>query len=677
MGYKVYYAGVPIHDYVSVLNVKRTILPSRENLTKSTSISIGATYLGYKYSEKIIVLECALVAKSREEYIENLKELTYLLDVDVPQKMIIDDCPDRYCYAVLTGDTSPDKVKYTGRIELNFACYDPYDYALEWESVEVEHMSSINPATRLAIIQNSGSVDTYPYVTINFLKDAYFAQCSNSEGETVLIGTPPNGDEDDVDLSNEVVLLDECETLDGWLSTGTVIDKGTIDGDLTINDKGYAITCINYGTNENGWHGGARRKNLDREVENFSFRVNIEHISTLDKDSATNTAEGNYTVIHSPSINVRSGRGKTYKKLGSVKKGTELSVTSIKSGWGQITYNGSTGYVFMNYLEKKSASTSSTSGQYKVTADPYLRIRKGRGTKYTQVGKIPKGKIVTVTSIKDNWGKVTYSGDTGYVYMKYMKKVNTNTRADEVSDKETVEDRMSRCEVYGFDSNGNKLFKVAMNDLSSYYEYSEPEIYVGSSLVYSDGLKVPKAKRVTVKENGKSVSKKVDNGAYGEWNKFKGYFEISRQTKDDGKQYWECTVAKYNSGWNKVEKLECTGTLQNDSYPTGKLSNILIWMGAFKDHTPIDVCNVSKIVVKDLDPSSVNIEDKNIAIFKAGDELAIDFAEGDVKLNNEPFLQQLDLGSQFFGCPVGESPMIIITDDETADIQVDYQLRWL
>ena len=99
-------------------------------------------------------------------------------------------------------------------------------------------------------------------------------------------------------------------------------------------------------------------------------------------------------------------------------------------------------------------------------------------------------------------------------------------------------------------------------------------------------------------------------------------------------------------------------------------------MGAFKDKPPVDVCNITKIDIDDLNPI-IEVEDKNVPIFKAGDELTVDFSDGSVKLNDENFLDQLDLGSYFFGCESGDTPIAIMTDDGDADVQIDYQERWL
>lgn len=62
--------------------------------------------------------------------------------------------------------------------------------------------------------------------------------------------------------------------------------------------------------------------------------------------SATATVTGD--------VNVRSGPGTSYTKLGLAKKGEELTVTGMTgTGWYQISYNGKTGYVAGNYVTIK------------------------------------------------------------------------------------------------------------------------------------------------------------------------------------------------------------------------------------------------------------------------------------------------------------------------------------
>jgi uncharacterized protein YraI len=52
-------------------------------------------------------------------------------------------------------------------------------------------------------------------------------------------------------------------------------------------------------------------------------------------------------------LNVRSGPSKTYKKVGSLKKGAPVTITSTKSGWYKVTYKSLTGYVYAKYIKAK------------------------------------------------------------------------------------------------------------------------------------------------------------------------------------------------------------------------------------------------------------------------------------------------------------------------------------
>ena len=67
MAYEVNYATVDLHEYVTILNVNRTVTPERTNFAKDISGVHGKYYMGYKYNEKIIKLECLMKADSKEE----------------------------------------------------------------------------------------------------------------------------------------------------------------------------------------------------------------------------------------------------------------------------------------------------------------------------------------------------------------------------------------------------------------------------------------------------------------------------------------------------------------------------------------------------------------------------------------------------------------------------------
>lgn len=683
MAYKVNYAGVPLHDYVNIRNVKRAVLPPRENFVKDIPSQNGSFYMGYKYAPREITLECTLKGTLKEDYIDAINELAFILDVNVPSKMIIGDNPDRYVYAILDGSTDLERFQHGGHLELKFVCYDPYMYSVEEDNFSDEPMKN---NARSITIQNSGSTTAYPVLDIGFTQNAHFVQCTDSKGRTVLVGTPPDVDKSQGTFEPKV-LRDNCEVLTNWTNVGTgIIDDGVIDGDLVINGGGYGFTCSNFGSSSEGWHGGARRRNLDSLVKDFKIEVKMEHNSKGDLNgtgsgtSAPSTSTGssvNYKITADPSLRIRESRSTSSKKLGTIPKGKVVAVSSIQNNWGKVTYGGVTGYISMQYTQKQAtSSSSSTSASYKTTDN--LRVRKGRGTSYATLTTIPKGKTVTISDIKDNWGKVTYGGKTGYSSMKYLTKVTSKavTFADEVSDAVSCEDRMGKIEVYGFDNNGNKLFKMSMKDTSEWYEHSFPEIQIGSKVVLTDDNKTPAPKTTKVKDEKdetKTVTKKIDSGKYGDWNEFVGWFTIERKSNK-----WKCKIEKLDSSGKVARKIE-SETLSSSNYPTGDLANIVVWFGKYKDNIAVDTMNVNEIYVTNVGTPPKPKENK--PLFQNGDSLIIDFSDQTTRLLRKgqtiSMMQHLDIGSEFFACPTGESEIGVKSDDKNIDVDASIRKRWL
>lgn len=118
-------------------------------------------------------------------------------------------------------------------------------------------------------------------------------------------------------------------------------------------------------------------------------------------------------------LNYRTGPGTKYTRKGIYKKGTAIYISKVTNGWGMLA-NGY--YVSMKYVKKTTtaASSSSQSSSYMVKTTDNLNYRTGAGTKYKKKGTYKKGKILTIVSTKNGWGK-TSSGY--YVYLKYTKKL--------------------------------------------------------------------------------------------------------------------------------------------------------------------------------------------------------------------------------------------------------------
>ena len=671
MAYKVVYAENNLHDYVTILNVQRTIMAPRSNFTRDIPGVDGEYYTGHKYTPKKISLECVLFAESKEEFVENVNQLAYLLDVKSPSKLIIDDAPGQFVYAVLDGEVSIDKIKHNGQFTLEFICYDPYAYAID--EGEPFTMDSDNYVR----LNNEGTANAFPTINVSFSKDAFFLSCS--VGKKVILVGQPNSVDDVVAKPNEVVLSDNCETLTGWNPIGNIIDNAMVNGSLSINEGGYAIYCNNYGSgNDNQWHGGGARKNLSRALRDFEVKVRFEHNSMGDlkgvgSGSTPPVSSAQYKVTGDPSLRIRSGRGTNTKKVGSIPKGKIVTITNIDKNWGQTTYNGVTGYVSMDYVQKYTAPVVQ-SGTYKVTGDPSLRLRSGRGTNYKTLTKIPKGKQITISDISNGWGKTTYNSKTGYVCMQYTSKVS-NTRASETTSEPSAENKIGQLQVLGYDANGTRLFCAKMIDAEKWFEYSEPMMYVGSKLELDDNKKCPTPQQIENKDDdGKVTSKEdTDSGAFGDWNCTTGRFIITRKTVN-GKQQWYCEVQKLGNGEVVAKRLN-TNTLVSSSYPTGDLANIVIFFGQYGNEPVVDTMVISDIQVTDL--GEIPEPQVKQPIFKQGKDLLIDVAKQKVYYDGELYMSNLDIGSEFFTIPTGSSRMLVKTDDTGADVEVGLRKRWI
>jgi uncharacterized protein YgiM (DUF1202 family) len=61
------------------------------------------------------------------------------------------------------------------------------------------------------------------------------------------------------------------------------------------------------------------------------------------------------------------------------------------------------------------------------TASQDLNVRKGSSSSAEVIGQITKSTVVDVTTIEGNWGKINYQGQDGYVSMKFLEKVATES----------------------------------------------------------------------------------------------------------------------------------------------------------------------------------------------------------------------------------------------------------
>ena len=131
--------------------------------------------------------------------------------------------------------------------------------------------------------------------------------------------------------------------------------------------------------------------------------------------------------VSTSALNVRSGAGTGYARVGSVTQGQTVTIVdSVKASDGYTWYKISgtvSGYVRGDYISNiVSDNVKSSTGI--ITAD-LLNVRTGPGTNYSRMGSVSYGTRLTIISAQGQWYKVTCKIDgkvkTGYVHSDYVK----------------------------------------------------------------------------------------------------------------------------------------------------------------------------------------------------------------------------------------------------------------
>ena len=130
-------------------------------------------------------------------------------------------------------------------------------------------------------------------------------------------------------------------------------------------------------------------------------------------------------------VNFRSGPGTNYSSQGIIASGTTITVTDTSnSEWYAVRLsNGSTGYIYAEYISMSTGSSTSNGEERSAKTTEYVNFRSGPGTNYNSKGVIALGTTVTVTDTSNaQWYAVRLSnGSTGYIFAEYISFTGSNT----------------------------------------------------------------------------------------------------------------------------------------------------------------------------------------------------------------------------------------------------------
>ena len=213
-------------------------------------------------------------------------------------------------------------------------------------------------------------------------------------------------------------------------STGyTIVGRVYRDDIVYIIEKNAESSwhLIHYGNTTRYVYGGYI--SITSETDGYVYYDNGSYTETVpgddpggDDDPDDGGDTGDNTVmatVTASSLNIRSGPSTNYSIVGVIPRGGEIEIRDYGTGWSKIKYGGISGYVSSKYFV--ITSETNPTGDTATCIASSLRIRKGPGTSYTQIGSIPYNAVVDVLSYDTSWSKVLYGGVTGYSNTTYLR----------------------------------------------------------------------------------------------------------------------------------------------------------------------------------------------------------------------------------------------------------------
>ena len=129
-------------------------------------------------------------------------------------------------------------------------------------------------------------------------------------------------------------------------------------------------------------------------------------------------------------VNVRVGAGSGYALAGSLKTGTEVTVTGKKDSWFHIKKGSLKGYVNEKFITRNYTTPVPTTtpdgaptGQTMTVKSPNgepVNMRRGPGKGYSNVTRVANGEKVTVIGADGQWAHVYYNKLYGYIMFSFL-----------------------------------------------------------------------------------------------------------------------------------------------------------------------------------------------------------------------------------------------------------------
>ncbi|WP_270598732.1 distal tail protein Dit [Enterococcus asini] len=266
-----------ITEILTVNSLNRGIGPTQSLRTKNRNNKKGVRFLGTSSALLTHEMDFTLI----DSVIEKRRELSKILNVTEPKKLIYSDEPDKFYWALPSGDTDFDDKRFFGEGTISWEIYDGVAYSVDEYVFENDGSDQ-----RVIEINTPGTEPMLLELEAEFTSDCGFLGLQNNDLSTsALFGTIEEVDGYHFDTSD--LLFDDHLTEDrGWVLNAGVVPPVTpnpqqvgtvsyqVDPSQTppIDPNEGFVKATSYGTGAE-WHGPSITKTVPAD-KNGAHAVN-------------------------------------------------------------------------------------------------------------------------------------------------------------------------------------------------------------------------------------------------------------------------------------------------------------------------------------------------------------------------------------------------------------------
>lgn len=253
-------------------------------------------------------------------------------------------------------------------------------------------------------------------------------------------------------------------------------------------------TKVKFSGEQNGWLKIAYNNRQGFISKQYTSITSSATAGGNDNQTQSNVSPSSKNAeVTASALNVRSGAGTNYGKIGLLSQGKVVQVTGESNGWYRIDFNGQTGWISAQYTKAVSSggSTSnavapsgekSISEKYTVTASA-LNVRSGAGTNNSKIGMLSSGDVVTAVAQSNGWLKIQFNGGFGWISADYAQKGEHKSTVDasgsggtlrSLSNKQVASIETGRKTKTLVDLTTGKRFNISWDACKSYHSDCTP-----------------------------------------------------------------------------------------------------------------------------------------------------------------------------------------------------------